>query len=123
MRDPKESPALQGTQAPWVCPDQWGCQACLGLLDPRVFPARLDLRGVWAPRERGETTAMWGGQAPRVRRVTGAGRDPGGGRVSEASVGRPELQVWTLPVLLALMGFPSRAVGGGRKSERDSLET
>ena len=117
-RDPRESRAHQATQAPWVCPDQWGCRACPGLLDLRVFQARVDLRGVWAPRERGETTAMWGGRDPRARRVMGAGRGPGGGKVSEASVGRPEHQVWTLLVQLGLTGFLSLAVAGGRKSER-----
>ena len=116
-RVPRGSLALQGTRAPWVCPDQWGCRACLDQPDLLVFLARVDLKVAWVPRERGETTAMWGGRAPRARRVTGAERDPGGGKVSEASVGRPEHQVWTLPVQLGLTGFLSLAAAGGRKSE------
>ena len=62
--------------------------------------------------------AMWGCRARRDRKVTEVLKDPGGRKGTEASVGRPGLQGWTLLVLPGLTVSQCRAVAGGRKIER-----
>ena len=123
-RDHKESRAQQGTRARWVCLARWVCRACPGHPALRGSPARADLREDWEPRESGETAGTRAGRARRARKVTEGWRDRGAGRETEASVGRPELQDWTLPVLQDLTVFQCRAVAGGRKTEiLSSVET
>ena len=61
---------------------------------------------------------MWGCRARRDRKVTEVLRGRGGRKVTEASVARPELQGWTLLVLLGLTVSQCQAVAGGRKIER-----
>ena len=122
VRDHKESRAQLGTRAPWVCLVRWVCRACPGHPVLQGSPARADLREGWEPRERGETTGTWAGRAPRARKVTEDWRDRGAGRETEASGARPELQDWTLLVLLGRTVSRSRAVAGGRKTSRDRVE-